>query len=150
MRLDGTNVRLFTPNSLSTKHAFELSLDFGKGLTTPQAGTLSTWLSKPSNWQYNGTNSKIFTNIFGGEASDIDYFKKVLFEQKLNAQRPMPSNGTIILEDWPTGLPVPTIEFVLTDHEERLDSSGNPVESGKLTNTERYTNTTSSITTIWR
>ena len=107
-------------------------------------------MGNTANWQYNGSNKKIFTNIFGGETNDIKYFKKVLFEQKLNAQRPMPSNGTIILESWPAVLPNPTVEFVLTDHEERLDGSGNPVESGKVTNTERYPNTTSSITTIWK
>ena len=137
---------------MKSEHVYELSLGFST-ISNANATALAQWLTTNSNWEYdanNTNNTKIFTNIFGEKASDIAYFKKILFEQKLNAQRPVPPNNTVIFENWPPNLlPPDTIELVLTDHGESLDGSGQATPSGNTTTLTRY-NSTTTIKPVWR
>ena len=153
LRLDGQNVRLSTPSSMKSANVFELSLGFSS-ISPQDVSTLAQWLTTNGNWQYDATdtnNTKIFTNIFGERASDIAYFEKILFEQKLNAQRPVPNNNTVIFENWPSLSSSPdTIELVLTDHGESLDAdTGQATPSGNTTTLTRY-NSTTPITPVWK
>ena len=137
---------------MKSEHVYELSLGFST-ISSEDAIVLAQWLTTNSNWEYDATNTnntKIFTNIFGEKASDIAYFKKILFEQKLNAQRPVPlNNNTVIFENWPSALVPDTIELVLTNHAESLDGSGQATPSGNTTTLTRY-NSNTTIKPVWK
>ena len=138
---------MYTPSSLSNQHVFELSLGFSN-ITLKDAADIVSWLGTESNWKYSSSNTdKIFTQIFSGTETDIKHFNKITFEQKLNAQRPVPSNGTVVFENWPSGLSAPIVELKLTDHEASLNNDNSPKSSGKVTNVTRYP--TVSISASW-
>ena len=58
------------------------------------------------------------------------YFKEIVFEQKLNSQRRVPSNDTVVFKNWPEGLTPESLNIVLTSNPRSVGLDGKPRESG--------------------
>jgi len=131
---------MFTPLSLynTNQHIYELTLGI-VNISQSDATKLVAWLGTETNWNYNFSNNRVFTQTFNDTQADIEYFDKITFEQKLNAQRPVPDNSSDpIFVNWPDIANITSVELKLTTHEASLDNNGEPIESGKVTTLTSY------------
>ena len=75
----------------------------------------------------------------------MEYFGRVVFEQFLNKQRRVPSNDTVVFENWPSSISPSSLEIILTTVGSSADLAGVPIPNGKSINAstkEIFTNST--------